>query len=88
MRSKKNLPAYKLWWKTGAKVGRYYTKRKKSFLFRLNGLTELKTLKKCWWIIEYNQKGDKNESVEYTDPKKALKDAKIFVQKNEVIQWL
>ena len=59
------------------------TKHKKSFTMRLNGLSQLKTLKKCWFVIEYSPK-TKNESIEYADPKEALRVAKIFTTKSEI----
>lgn len=88
LRSKENYPVFRLWWKTKNGVSRYHTKRKKSFMYRLAGLEKLQTLKNCWWAIEYNSKGDRNDSVKYDSVEKALEVARIFVAKNEVVQWL
>jgi len=87
-RNKNNYPVFRLWWETKSGVGRYHTTRKKSFRYRLAGLGKLKTLKNCWFMIEYNSKGDKNESIKYSNVQEALKVARIFTAKDEVIQWI
>lgn len=50
---------------------------------RLDGLSQLKTLKKCWFTIEYSPEKI-NESIDYTDPKEALRVARIFIAKDEI----
>jgi len=87
-RQRSNYPVYRLWYKTSRGVGRYHSMHKKSFSLRLQGLQKLKTLIECWWAIEYNINGDKNESIKYSDPKEALKVARMFTAKSEIKQFI
>jgi len=86
-RQSKNYPVYVLRYETQRGAGRYHTKRKNSFLYRLAGLQNLQTLKKCHWLIEYNHT-DRNESISYTDPVEALRVARIFTAADEVRSFL
>ena len=64
-------------------VNKYHTKRKKAFLFRLAGLHTKEGLSRCWFRVDYLP-GAVNESIRYTDPKKALLDARRFTAKVEI----
>ena len=63
----------------------YHTKHKKSFLFRLNGLRELKTLKSFSFSVEYYRSGF-NKSITYNKNQidEALRVAKILTAKSEI----
>jgi hypothetical protein len=60
-----------------------HTKHKKSFLMRLDGLTEVETPIKVWFSIQYAP-DQFNESIKYTDLKQCQKDARIFTAKDEI----
>lgn len=90
MRDKNNYPVYRLHWALGFnRSGRYHTMRKKSFLYRLDRLKKLQTLKKLWFMIEYAPKL-KNESIEYeaSDHNRAMRDARIFTSASEIKEIL
>jgi hypothetical protein len=92
MKAKKSRPKYpifRLFWVTSRGESTYHTKRKGSFLYRLEALQDLQTLKKCWWMIQYRQgKYCRNESIEYTDAKEAFEVAQLFATAKEINQWL
>ena len=77
-------PRYHLWYTTQRGSRMYHTKHKKSFLFRLDGLSQLKTLKEFHFSVEYF-KGGFNESIDYLPEqlKEAKKVARIFTSKAE-----
>ena len=81
---KTKYPRYHLFWKTSRGSSKYHTRRKKSFLYRLDGLTELKTLKEFHFVVEYFKNGF-NESIDYTadQMKEAFKVARILTAKSE-----
>ena len=64
----------------------YHTKHKKSFLMKLDGLTEIRELVSLHFSITYSPKL-KNSSIVYQNEnefKQAKKDARIFTSKKEV----
>jgi hypothetical protein len=81
---KTKYPRYHLFYKTGHNDTSYHSRRKKSFLYRLDGLSQLKTLKEFHFVVEYYKNGF-NESIVYTKNqiKEALKVARIFTAKSE-----
>jgi len=84
----KKYPIFRLYWLTSKGESRYHTTRKNSFLYRLDGLSDLKTFKKCWWMIKYRPTRDwQNESIKYTDPAEAFRVAKIFTSPLEMKEW-
>ena len=82
---RKTYPVYRLWWVNKKGRQRYFTKRKNSFLYKLDRLHTQKTLKRMWFTVEYLH-GVKNESVKYPadDWKRMKKDARIFTAASEV----
>lgn len=81
----KTYPRYHL--KTFSQRGAtiYHTRRKRSFLYRLNGLRQLKTLKFFSFSVEYFKDG-LNESIKYTKKQfhDALNAARIFSSALEI----
>jgi len=82
--TKKIYPRYNLYYKTKQGLRRYHSRRKKSFLYRLDGLSELKTLKSLHFNVEYF-KGGFNKSIDYLPDqlKEAKNVARIFTSKAE-----
>ena len=78
-------PRYHLTHKTQRGDTTYHTRRKKSFLMRLDGLIELKTLKSFNFSVEYFKNGF-NKSINYlpNQIKEAKKVARIFTSKSEI----
>jgi hypothetical protein len=81
----KTYPRYHLSALTQRGATTYHTKHKKSFLFRLNGLRELKTLKSFSFSVEYYE-GGFNKSITYNKNQndEALRVAKILTAKSEI----
>ena len=77
-------PRYHLYHTTQRGSRTYHTRRKKSFLYRLDGLSQLKTLKEFHFSVEYFKDGF-NESIDYLPEqlKEAKKVARIFTSKSE-----
>lgn len=80
-------PRFRLYWET-SKVNRAYTVKKGSFLKKLQSLQKIKSLKKCWFVVEYKKKDQAgeytNRSIVYTDPKRCLRVARVFTAKTEI----
>lgn len=85
MKKETTYPRYHLTALSQKGATNYHTKRKKSFLMRLDGLKELKTLKSFSFSVEYFKEG-LNESVEYTKDQldEGLRVARIFTAKSEI----
>jgi hypothetical protein len=84
-RSKKNYPAYHLWWVTDVGESSYHSKRKKAFLLRIERLRAAESLRKLWFRVDYLP-GVNNRSIVYSENEieQTIKDARIFTAADEV----
>lgn len=89
-------PKYRLWWVT-TKTNSLRTTIKGKFLNKVASLEKVRSLKKLWFEIEYAPKRKalvscegsrwdllKNESIEYSNPRDAIREARIFASKSEI----
>lgn len=85
MKKVAQYPRFSLYYKrlNDEKATTYHTKRKNSFLFRLDGLSEATDLKYVRFVVHYSPLFN-NSSIKYQNLKEAQRVARIFTAKSEI----